>query len=356
MTTLPARCFTFHVLLVSVLTVPAHAAQLAYRYTEIGQGTAFAVNDAGTVGGLAAGEGFLWTEADGFTRTFGTGSRVNDVNNAGAAVGTDPSGGVVWGADGTPTPLPGVTPHALNNSGLVVGGDYRPVGSTQGQAFRWDAQNGLADLGVLAPGRESRANAVSSNGVIVGFGGTNDGSASAVIWSNGTAPPVAIPNPDGLGGFNTAFGANDDGLVVGLARGPSGGRAVKWQDGTPVVLPNLADGVTDSAAHAVNAEGIIGGFSTVDGENRATIWVGNEVLDLNLLVNPYRGDVRLEIVNAISDTGYVTGTAIVDSQTRAFLLTPIPFPEPSGLVMLLAGGLLLRVRSFTSGGFYLRRR
>jgi probable HAF family extracellular repeat protein len=49
--------------------------------------------------------------------------------------------------------------------------------------------------------------------------------------------------------------------------------------------------------------------------------------DLNTLINPSFGWV-LQQAFAINDDGQVTGFGTIDGQTHAFLLTPEPVPEP----------------------------
>jgi hypothetical protein len=70
------------------------------------------------------------------------------------------------------------------------------------------------------------------------------------------------------------------------------------------------------------------------------------MVDLNSLISPTSGWV-LEQANAINDNGQIVGFGTIDGETHGFLLTPVP--EPGSLSLLAVGGVaLLRRRSRSS--------
>jgi hypothetical protein len=50
------------------------------------------------------------------------------------------------------------------------------------------------------------------------------------------------------------------------------------------------------------------------------------------------------LVAAINDAGQIAGTGFIGGQQRAFLLSPVPIPEPGTWALMLAGLGLLAAR------------
>jgi probable HAF family extracellular repeat protein len=155
--------------------------------------------------------------------TLGGGSSfASAINGAGQVVGasyTTSNFGVqaFEYSNGTMSPLgplgalsaSGSVPHAINNSGQIVGG--------HGHAFLYS--NGIMnDLGTLGGGL-STAYGINSNGLIVGQAngaGPGLGIPYAFLYSNGTMTNLAgIKLADG-GYLNNATGINDAGQIVAM--------------------------------------------------------------------------------------------------------------------------------------------
>jgi probable HAF family extracellular repeat protein len=272
---------------------------------------AFAVNARGQ----AVGEAFtpspevsravLW-ERDGTIRDLGTlggpSAVANDVDERGRAFGVSsvasgPITATVWDADG---------PRALP----------LPAGAVAGAG---------------------RVNAVTGAGTAVGTVTvpTATGTVSRPVRWDGRGrgfAPVLLDQlePDR---FATAFGVSVDRVVVGeatrLVPGTTGTvtRAVRW-DGTGVTELDGLRGYRFTRANDVSAHGeVVGhatgflGFPSIDGA--AVLWLDEAAHDLNDLTVDLPDDVVLRNAEAVDDQGRIAGFATVDGRNRPFVLTPV---------------------------------
>ncbi len=134
------------------------------------------------------------------------------------------------------------------------------------------------------------ANAVNSNGLVVGSIYLRDLEPEPVVW-HGTTPtllPVTKPTQGGAPA-GKALAVSNLSLVVGNATVATGyDHAAAWRNGVVTDLGTLSIG-TRSSAVAVNTRGIIVGESTLaDGpDSHAVLWSssGAEPQDLNSLIS-----------------------------------------------------------------------
>lgn len=156
--------------------------------------------------------------------------------------------------------------HDINDLGTVVGESLVSDTGTETHAVQWEGGNPL-DLGVLPGGGNSSANAVNSDGTIVGSSETVEYmSYHAVAWAQGRMIDLGV-----MPGHtrSTASDVNAAGAVVGGSNGDGIYRAVIWFDLTPgpIDLNGLveAGGCRDesglqwalSFAYAINDKGAI---------------------------------------------------------------------------------------------------
>lgn len=318
--------------------------------TESNTSEAYAINDYGQIVGHSGvgsnGHAFYWE--DGIITDIGAvggALGATDINNAGMAVGHSNSGSLINGAfiweDGQMNAL-GMLPsgrwsyaHGINESGTVVGKANLITGNTSYyQAVKWENGN-IIDLGVLENQssyiNSSQANAINDEGVIVGFsfGASEDydWSVYAVKWENGN-----IEKLDTLAKGSQANDINNKDQIAGtveyLVEGGGGttyGHAALWEEGSVVDLGTLGEGLR-SKAYAINEEGSIVGQSTLtssryDQNYHATLWSGNEIIDLNNLINP-SFDWMLSSATDLNEVGQIVGEGIVGGTRHGFLLDP----------------------------------
>ena len=168
-------------------------------------------------------------------------ARQNGINDAGRVVvglsgSGDPPHAVLWrnGVIHKLGALPGGTggnAQAINNSGIVVG--LAEVRSGAGHAFRMRGEK-MEDLGTLG-GSDSIAWSVSGSGDVVGEADTNSHSRHAFLYRAGRMLDLgALGKED-----SQAFAINGAGQVVGSSGSGDNQKAFLWQGGRMTDLNKL---------------------------------------------------------------------------------------------------------------------
>ncbi len=147
--------------------------------------------------------------------------------------------------------------NGINSSGMITGTCETASGELH--AYRWDAINGMQDLGNTPDGLGTGAYAINDSGVIVGK--TYDLSGSQAWYHDGEYHYIPHPERGSL-----AFDINNSGAIVGVAVfADTGLRAFKYYNG---VIENLGSLGGASAAASINADGVIVGNSEGGGAFR----------------------------------------------------------------------------------------
>jgi probable HAF family extracellular repeat protein len=187
----------------------------------------------------------------------------------------------------------------INDEGQVTGNSSLSGGSSLGGSHAFIYSNGvMTDLGTLG-GLYSSGNAINDRGEVTGDATLTSTSgfldAHAFLYSAGIMKDLGT-----LGGYSVGLGLNNAGQVVGKSiRSGLGGRAVLFADGL--------------------------------------------VMDLNQqLTSPIPGIV-LTAATGINDRGQIIArgsSPLGEAYDRAYLLSPVPIPEPSALLLVSGGSSL----------------
>ena len=321
--------------------------QVQYTVTDLGtlsggtHSVASAINNSGQVVGdafMSNGDDHAFLYSNGVMQDLGTlpsgnNSEANAINNHGEIVGRSDSGASLvafsYSGNGPMENLgvagPGACATGVNDSGQVVG--YHVV-SGYYCGFLYSGGS-VESLGL---GLGSFGSGINNSGQVVGYG-QGSGGFHAFLFSGGTTQDL------GPGG---ATAINNSGEVVGTNGWYAGkGDMFLYSNGVMQDLGTLPSG-TWSNAYAINDLGQIVGDGDDSGRAETAILYSDGIMqDLNALIPSNSGWV-LERGTGINDSGQICGYGInPGGQTDAFLLTPIPTPEPSTLALLGAGALAL---------------
>lgn len=304
------------------------------------------INRSATVVGIATGElGPAAVRSRGKTAwnlpSSDLASIANAINDAGVIVGSVDIRAAVW-VDDELRQLPSLgddrsTAYAINADGIIVGSVDR--GANSGVAVRWDGDE-ITELASLG-GPSSRATGVNADGVIVGFSTRDDSGelVRAVRWLDDEIEGIGT-----LGGeISQANGINRHGHIVGSSTSREGLSAVdhafRYVDGKMSRLERLGRvrirgqsgsfKLDRSSALAINDEGDICGFSSSASENGAhsvaTLWIGDDVIDLNSAIGKANREIVLSSADGINRHRDLVCTGhLVDEQdvSRLFRLEP----------------------------------
>lgn len=298
----------------------------------LGGGGFYWTADAGTV--PIGGNGVAGISADGTTIV---GRANDDMGLENAAIW---QGGTAWQVLGSFSPDAGPCGQLLS-AAYSVDGDGSAIvglgwdGCSHAHGFRWDAVNGMADLGSLVETRASRANAISTDGsAIVGWSDQATGFRQGARWVDGAWQWL-----DGdYGPVGEALGVNASGsIIVGTGCGPSNEMAWDWTEETGVTCINgpVAQPYQTYMSHLSDDGLVIGGsVRPVFGPSTdAVLWLTFQPVELRqYLLDLGVSDVQswsLSSVDAVSaDGSVIAGTGIgPDLRVHGFLVI---FAQPSG--------------------------
>lgn len=383
---LSVRRATPCLLAVTVCVLAAHAqAAPAYRFTDLGEGIGYAINDLGQVAGAID-----FQDPDSYPGYFNVYSHA-----ALFSAGQITDLGTL--APGNPRASSYAT--AINGAGQVAGWSEIPSTYTdpRGHVYGYSAfisQNGQAMA--LSPDTSAKATAINKHGQVAVTSGdvsfySDSDSRRSHIYSQGLATPITSPaGPIGVkslndqgqatGDFGTVNTSSTDdiphayiysnnsvtdlgtlggltssgrdinnlGQVTGIADIGSGiSHAFVYSQGRMVDLGTL--GGPRSEGLAINDRGEVVGFSSGSSSSPllAFLYSGGQMINLQSLMAPTMGaGWALVQANDINSNGNITGLATFNGVSHAFLLTAVPEPDTIALALsgLIGVGVSLRRR------------
>jgi probable HAF family extracellular repeat protein len=158
-------------------------------------------------------------------------STANAVSNTGYIVGASSSASIDLHAfiyaDGVMTDIGTIGPsmagvasiaYAVNNAGTVTGFSVVSMSPGESHAFRWTAELGMEDLGVLPGGHFSSGQGIDRHGTIVGRSSTADGGHAFIVHPGHPMVDLNTQMDPATGAgwvLVAAWAINDKGQIVG---------------------------------------------------------------------------------------------------------------------------------------------
>jgi probable HAF family extracellular repeat protein len=274
---------------------------------------------------------------------------VNDADEvAGLVINTDTleSHALLWDADGAAQQLPSpagwsAAAFDINDHGESVGViENLDANDDHAIPVIWTA-DGITEL-PLDGAHGGTAYSINSEGIVLGaIDMTGDGKLRPVRWIDGEL--ALMPLPEDFPFVELGDG-NDDGLMVGTAgNDPLDTAAIICHDDGCERLPDFATSGGESAAWAINNDGVIVGYSEDEQQvERAVIWVDGQPQELETPEG-----FESSIATAIGNQGLVVGHAtrpnammqpVAWHEGHAYLL---PTHQPGGATGVNAHGLIV---------------
>jgi probable HAF family extracellular repeat protein len=357
------RCLLFATFL---LPLTGTALAQTYALTDLGSGTASAINDAGVVAGAnGKGAASIWTDGSEITlSTPGFKDALSAINDsavtAGYSMNSSGKQALLWNGITIEhlTDSIATTDNAtgINDASQVVGTITTDKNRNDERAVLWVDSKAVL-LGTVSDYRNSVGTGINDSGMESGyvFSSAHSQKTWATVW-NGTTPTLlgSLRNQSA----SQASALNNANQEAGFAViGRNNVRdAVLWNGVTPQVLASL--GGNASAADGINNAGAVVGYSTVAGSSRheAVLWINGKVTNLNEYLNASQVQQGwyLQNATAINSSGTIVGVEEnwLTGKKNAFELNIVStVPEPAQYELLIAGIFLivfLRVRRSAS--------
>ena len=251
-------------------------------------------------------------------------------------------------------PLGVGTPWGLSSTGIVVGG-LNLTANAPTTPFVWQpGMTGLAPMQSEPTWEYSWGEDVNAQGDAVGVAKTPTG-GRAVLWRAGTGWSYELlPSLPGFAAPSMqAFDINDAGDIVGNITDPAvvASGPVVWRAGVPSLLGRPAgfDARANGYATGINDLGWVLARASLGGYVRGYLWIPNSPGSVTgtYLVLPLSGSSNTTIVSGLSDYDatagkvYVSGNAGLRSPAVRWAITvPVGRPPAASdvVVEVLAGG------------------
>jgi probable HAF family extracellular repeat protein len=211
------------------------------------------------------------------------------------------------------------TALGLNMRGQIVGYRHQPGDhmTPHNRVFRF-LDNVLEDLGTFG-GEDGIVTAINDAGQMAGSVGLDPHADYADRRAFITVGDKGVPLGTLGGRVSVALDLNQTGEVVGQSQIPSGEfHGFVFRANSLVDIGTLPGG-RQSFAYGISRDGDVVGAAESSGSLRAVLFRNGVLTDLNTLLPAGSGWVLNE-ARAISDSGHIAGTGVINGQQRAFLL------------------------------------
>jgi probable HAF family extracellular repeat protein len=317
-----------------------------------------ALSGTGTAVGYASGSGDAvrgWVWEGGAVRMLSSPTSLEgatfaaDVNASGTVLGWVDVDGVgtpaVWSGElvtllGRLDPGEYAGAYGMNDRGDVVG-------ASVSTGLLW--RDGVVSAVAPVAGTE-RAHPLHINnaGVMAGHAAL-DGSTRPARWVDGVGELLPVPDaPDGRNWFAfNVSGMNERGDVVGASFLNGGAaRGFVWRDGVAIDLaPFDADAGSMTLPGGINDAGwVVGTHGTATDWLGTFLWIDGEMFTLRSLLEAEFAGVELLTANSINERGVIAATAWIDGAQTPVLLTPVPAPGATALLLSVGALAMLRRR------------
>jgi probable HAF family extracellular repeat protein len=220
----------------------------------------------------------------------------------------------------------------INDNSEIVGSAYLKGNKTSHAALWKD--NNIIDLESLYSQYSSYATSINNIGGVVGYSEnfTKTNATHATYWNEGLAIDLGT-----LGGnYSYAFSINDNNQIVGISllAGSYHPHATLWHNGSIFDLGTI--GTSSSRAFDINNDGLIVGSYNLDknsNDTAAALWRNGQIIDINTLITPDSGWFLSEAAY-INNAGQILGSGSYNGEKRFYLLSPIPEPQTSAMVLV----------------------
>lgn len=209
----------------------------------------------------------------------------------------------------------GTTVNGINNNGAVVG--FSSDNAASPTLFTNFIRNPNGSFTTLALGGDPLAMANGLNSSLTVVGGLSSGNAFA--YSGGALLPLGNVNP--ATASQTAFGINDQGLIVGQYVDNNFGTTPGFllQNGAYTVLNPVANALVTNA-QGVNNNGLVAGFYSTDGVHQHGFLYNSVTHAYTLEADPSIANLVLTQFLGINDQGTVVGYyQLPDGSQHGFL-------------------------------------
>jgi probable HAF family extracellular repeat protein len=239
--------------------------------------------------------------------------------------------------------------YGINDAGHIAGASFPAPGISR--AVLGTGVGAFKDLGNFG-GSSAAATAINDNDVVAGWAELASGARMAFR----TKADGSLQNLGTLAGFGSsqATGINAAGDVVGFAGSAGSSRAFLAIGNNPLLdLGILSNGISVQADGLNNLRQVVGEVDFSAGPSHGFLWdpISQKMLDINSLLFDATG-VLVTAATSTNDRGQITGTALINGELHAIVLSPDQqaVPEPSSWLLLLGGGAGLSVwRGFRRG-------